>query len=226
MLVPVAPELWTAEHLLALPGGVRLPGRMTVARLPGSRLLVYSPIPLTDALGTTIDVIGKVTWLVAPSVQHHRFVAPWLARYPAAALHGAEGLARKRPDLPWRALDPAALPFAEAVAAQLVAGAPRLNEVVLVHRPSRSLLVADLLFNVTRPANRATHALLWLTGTHEGLAMSRAWRLYTRDRRALGASLERVLSWDFTRILPCHGAVLAAADAPAVARVALASALR
>src|SRR3954469_2596024 len=82
MLVPVAPELWTAEHLLALPGGVRLPGRMTVARLPGSRLLVYSPIPLTDALGATIDVIGKVTWLVAPSVQHHRFVGHWLARYP------------------------------------------------------------------------------------------------------------------------------------------------
>jgi hypothetical protein len=225
MLVPVGPELWTAEHLLALPGGVRLPGRMTVARLPGGRLLVYSPIPLTDALGTTIDVLGAVTWVVAPSRGHHKFVAPWLARYPAAALHGAEGLARKRPELPWRTLDPA-VPFGEALDAQLLAGAPRLNEVVLFHRPSRSLLVADLLFNVTKPANRATHALLWLTGTRGRLAMSRAWRLFTRDRPALKASLERVLAWDFVRILPGHGAVFAGSDAREAVRAALAWALR
>ena len=226
MLVPVGPELWTAEHLLGLPGGVHLPGRMTVARLPGGRLLLYSPVPLTDALGATVDVLGAVTWLVAPSRQHHRFVAPWLARYPGAALHGVEGLARKRPELPWRALDPAAPPFGEALEAQLVAGAPGMNEVVLFHRPSRSLLVADLLFNVTRPANRATHALLWLTGTRGQLAMSRVWRLYTRDRPALKASLERVLAWDFARLLPGHGAVFAGSDPRAAARAALAWALR
>jgi hypothetical protein len=225
MLVPVASELWTAEHALALPGGVRLPSRMAVVRVAGGRLLLYSPIPLTDALGTTIDVIGKVTWIVAPSRLHHMFVEPWLARYPGAELHGAEGLARKRPGLPWRTLDPQAAPFGEAIEAQLIAGAPRLNEVVLLHRPSRSLLLADLLFNVTAPATWATHAVLWLMGTRGRLAMSRLWRVQTRDRRMLKASIERVLAWDFVRILPGHGAVFAA-DAREAARSALAWALR
>jgi hypothetical protein len=107
----------------------------------------------------------------------------------------------------------------------LLAGAPGLNETVFLHRPSRSLLVSDLLFNVQEPANFVTGLVLRVMGTHGRLAMSRAWRRYTRDRQALKASLEKMLAWDFTRILPAHGAIHESADAPDRARAALAWAL-
>ena len=88
-----------------------------------------------------------------------------------------------------------------------MAGAPKLNEVVFLHRPTGTLLVSDLLFNVTAAGQLRHPAGADHAGTRGRLAMSRAWRGYTKDRPALKASLEKVLGWTFTRILPGHGAV-------------------
>jgi hypothetical protein len=220
MLTPVGPDLWAADHLLRLPGGVRMPLRMTVARLEGGGLWVHSPIPLDDPLAAALAGLGPVRVVVAPNSQHHLFVAPFLRRFPGARLLGARPLLTKRADLPLAAaiLDEPAAPGLEQTA---IDGAPRMSEVVFFHRPSRSLVVSDLLFNVTHPATWATGLLLRITGTRGRLAMSRVWRFVTQDRAALAASVERVLAWDFTCIVPGHGDVLAAADARAQARVAL-----
>ena len=227
MLAVVAPEVWEVQHLMGLPGGVRMPVRMTVLRLPAGRLLLHSPVPLTDEVGGAIGALGTVTWVVAPSRLHHLFVAPCLARWPEAMLYGASALATKRPDLPWRGeLASDEHPFGDEVRVTPVDGAPAMAEVAFLHQPSGSLLVSDLLFNVTAPANRRTGALLYLMGTHGRLAMSRAFRFLTRDRRALKASVERILAWPFHRILPGHGAVFDEPAARERARTALAWAMR
>jgi len=223
MLVEVGPEIWTAEDTLGLPGGVKLPIRMTVCRLPRGGLFVHSPLPLREPLLMAVARIDAVEYLVAPSCLHHRFVGPWLTRFPGAKLYGAEGLARKRKDLQFAGvLGRGEAPWGAVIDQALIAGAPRLNETVFLHRPSRSLLVTDLLFNVSEPANFMTGLVLRMMGTRGRLAMSRAWRRYTRDRKALKASLEQVLSWDFGRILPGHGAVFESDEAPVKARAALA----
>ena len=96
---------------------------------------------------------------------------------------------------------------------------------MFLHRPSRTLLVSDLLFNIETPANFITKVVLDMMGTRGRLAMSRAWRRYTKDRQALRESLQQVLAWDFGRILPGHGAVFENARAPELAREALSWAL-
>jgi hypothetical protein len=94
--------------------------------------------------------------------------------------------------------------------------------VVFLHRASRSLLVADLLFNVTAPDNWATGLVLRLMGTYKRLGPSRLLRWWlTKDRRALKADVERMLAWDFVRVLPCHGDVLESADARQRVRASL-----
>ena len=108
---------------------------------------------------------------------------------------------------------------------QLVAGAPKLNEVAFFHRSTGTLLVSDLLFNVTHPANFMTGLVLSMAGTKGRLAMSRAWRGYTKDKRALKASLEKILAWPFTRILPAHGEVFEDPAAVEKARAAMVWAL-
>jgi hypothetical protein len=228
MLHAVAPELWTAEHRLSFPGGVRLPVRMTVVGLPGGALLVHNPIPLDGGLGDQLDRLGSVRYVVAPNRLHHRFAGPCLQRYPGAGLHGAPGLPAKRPTLRFAGVlgEGPAPPWAEVLEQALLEGAPGLSEVLFFHRPSRSLLVTDLLFNVRTPETWATSLVLRLMGTRGRLAMSRAWRRYRRDRAAFRASVERVLAWDFDRILPGHGEVFEAEDARATAREALAWALR
>ena len=114
------------------------------------------------------------------------------------------------------------VPWAGVLDQISLAGAPKLNEVVFLHRASRSLLVTDLLFNVTTPDNWLTGLVLRLMGTYKRLGPSRLlrWRL-TKDRRALKADVERMLAWDFVRLLPGHGEVFASPDARAQVRASL-----
>jgi len=196
---------------------------MTVVGLGDGKLLVHSPVPLDDPTAAKLAALGEVRQVVAPSCLHHRFVAPLLQWFPGAQLFGARGLPARRPELAFAALldDPGPRPWAKVLDQVTIEGAPRLNEVVFLHLPSRSLIVSDLLFNVRNPETWTTALVLRLAGTHRRLAMSRAWRLYTRDRVALRASVERVLAWDFARILPGHGDVFDDPDTRRHARTAL-----
>lgn len=206
-LALIAPEVWSAAHEVRLPGGVRLPARMTVIRLPSRELLVHSPIPADGALAAEIAALGPVAHVVAPCLLHHLFVAGWRERHPAARFHAAPGLADKRPDLRFDETlsEQAPLAWRGVVDQLVVRGQPRLNEVVFLHRPTRTLLVSDLVFNVARPRPLATELVLRLMGTHRGLAMSRLWRRFTRDRAAARASIETIVGWDFDRLVMGHG---------------------
>jgi Domain of unknown function (DUF4336) len=206
-LQPVGPDLWTAAHTLRFPGGVRLPVRMAVARVAGGALLVWSPIPLDDALAEELAALGRVGHVVAPNLLHHLHAAACLRRYPSAKLYGAPGLGRKRPDLPIaEQLSDEAPPAWRGTIDQIVLqGAPRINEVALFHRPSSTLLVPDLLFNVRTPDGLGAAFVLRVMGTYGRLAQSRLWHIYTRDRRALRESVERLLAWPIRRVLPGHG---------------------
>jgi hypothetical protein len=192
---------------------------MTVVRLPDGGLLLHSPIPFDDALDAALAPLGPVKHLVAPNKVHHLFVRSWLDRHPAATLHGAAGLPEKRRDLPFSGtLDDQALPaWQGSIDQTVIRGAPWLNEVVFFHRPSRTLILTDLLFNVRSPANLPTALVLRMMGTHKRLARSRVWLLISRDRAALRASVERILAWDFDRVSVAHGDPLGPGARPAVA---------
>src|SRR4029453_8609128 len=151
-----------------------------------------SPLPLTDDLLKAVARIDAVEYLIAPSNLHHKYAGQWVQRFAGAKLFGAPALPRKRKDLPFAGTLAASgsdgaspAPWSAVLDQQLIAGAPKLNEVAFFHRSTGTLLVSDLLFNVTRPANFMTGVVLSLAGTKSRLAMSRAWRGYTKDKRAL-----------------------------------------
>lgn len=208
LLQAVTDDVWVAEQVLRKPGRVRIPINMTVIRLRDGALLLHAPTEIDDALGAALDALGPVRHVVAPNSLHHLFVAPCLRRYPQAALYLAPGLPGKRPDL--RAagvLGAAAPPWDGELDTLTIEGAPKLREVVFFHRASRTLLVTDLLFNMTDPATASTGLLLRLMGTYRRLAVSRIWRMYTKDRQAQRPTLEALLAWPFERIIPAHGTV-------------------
>jgi hypothetical protein len=218
-LVSEAPEVWSAMHTMRLPGGVRLPARMTVVRLPGGELVVHSPVPADDDLVAEVAKLGPVAHVIAPSLLHHLFVGAWTGRNPGARLWVTPGLADKRSDLPAHETlgDEAPAAWRGVIDQMIIRGQPRMNEVAFLHRPSRTLIVSDLVFNVGRPRTLATELVLRLMGTHRGLALSRLWRRYTRDRGAARASIERLLAWDFDRVLMGHGDAFGPGARPAMA---------
>jgi hypothetical protein len=203
-----ADDLWSAESQLSMTG-FTLPVRMTIIRLPSGGLLLHSPIAIDDAMAAELAALGPVTHIVAPSMLHHLFVLPAHARYPDALLWCAPGLAQKRADVPWHAtLNPDALPAAwgGVLDAIHVQGAPKVHELVFLHKPSATLLVTDLIFHILRPHDLASALTLTLTGTRGKLAQSALWRFaFIKDRPAAGRSMRAILAMPFTRLLPCHG---------------------
>lgn len=189
-----------------LPGGARMPLGSTVLQLGDGSLLIYAPVAFSAADAAAIDAAGPVAHIVAPNLFHHVFVGDALNRWPDATFHAPAALASKRPDLPpARPLAGNDPKLGGAVDAVQLDGAPTLDETVLFHRPSRTLLCGDLMFNLGAPANLSSRIVFSLMGVNGRLAQSRAWRFFRKDRTALRAALDRVLAWPITQVAPCHG---------------------
>jgi hypothetical protein len=131
-------------------------------------------------------------------------------------------VAPKQPDLAFTPLNAGPPPGGEAIEALAIGGMPGVEEWAFFHRPTGTLLVTDLLFHLTDVSGWLNHLLFTVMGTRGRLAVSRLFRSYLRDPVAMAESVERLLDWPFTRIIPCHGTVLTV-DAHARAVAALAS---
>jgi hypothetical protein len=208
-LKQLADNLWVAERpqtFYGLPVGTR----MTVIRLAGGRLLLHSPVALEPELRAELDAIGRVCFAVAPNRVHHLYAGGVAQAYPGARLWVAPGLQRKRPDLVFEAVlddDPPEEWRAE-VDQVFFRGRPYENEVTFFHRPSRTLILCDLAFNVGPNDAWSTRFLMKLIRSYGHLGPSKLDPWLIRDRRAARASLEHILAWDFDRIIVAHGDVL------------------
>ena len=57
---------------------------------------------------------------------------------------------------------------------------------MLVHKPTETLIVGDLVFNIREPKGWQSTLVLTLAGAKGRLAQSRLWRTVIKDRRAAG----------------------------------------
>ncbi|HJL15853.1 MAG TPA: DUF4336 domain-containing protein [Sandaracinaceae bacterium LLY-WYZ-13_1] len=196
--------------------------RMTVMRADDG-LVLHSPVAPDEALADAIDALGPVRWLVAPCAFHHLFVEAAAKRWPDAEILAAPGVADKHAELAIGGTLPEAAPAAwdGALEALRIGGMPKLEEVVFLHRPSRTLVLTDFLFNVRDGRGWWTRAMLKMAGAWGGPVQSRYFRSLVKDREALRESRDRLLDWDFDRVTVCHGDVI---DEAAKDRVAEATA--
>jgi hypothetical protein len=207
MLRHVTDDLWESHHPHKLMGVFPLGHRMTVVRQPDGGLVLHSPIPLDDALAAELEELGPVRHVLAPSTMHNLFLDAWLERYPGAQFLAVPGFAAKNPGLRVGVEldDTTRLP---GLRCAQIAGMPKVNECVVLHEASRSLIVADLVFHFPSTSSLALRALLRLVGAYGRVAASRLYRSCIKDRAAARASLDRVLAWDFDRLIVGHGDIV------------------
>lgn len=205
-----ATEIWTVDSPLKI-GGAELGTRMTVVRLGEGGLVLIAPCPIDEALAGELAAIGAVRALVAPNAFHHFYFVAASKRYPEAVCFAAEGVAAKLSEAPrgLHVLGAEPVPLWKADLEQCrIEGAPLSNEVVFFHRSSKTLVLTDLCFNFDPAPAGWTGLFLRLAGAHDRLAVSRLMRFVFRDRAKVRASIERIQSWDFERIIVAHGAVV------------------
>ena len=202
-------RLWVAETPLRF-YGVEVGTRMTACRLSDGGLWLHSPVRLTDELRKDLGRLGPVRFVVAPNKLHHRFVGDYSSAYPDARVYASPGLPGKRPDLPFRGVlgDVPEPGWAEDLDQAVFRGERQLEEVVFLHRASRTLILADLVQSGHAESPWLTRLATRLNGTYERPGPPAPVRLGFRDKAAARASLERILSWDFDRIVMAHGRIV------------------
>ena len=217
-LVAFADGVWLSTAPVTFLG-LRLTTTMVILRLANGSLLLYSPVPLTPERREAVESLGPVMHLYAPNLLHHLWISEWATALPSARVHAPTGLTKKHRDLRvdrihGRSSEPA---FSGAVDEIPIEGF-RLRETVLLYRPARTLVVADLVHNVGRPSHRWTAAYARAMGFYDRVALSRAlrWTAFN-DRKAARRSIDGVLGHAFDRVVVGHGEPLAASGQEAVA---------
>jgi hypothetical protein len=207
---PIAPDLWVVETPLRF-RGIEVGRRMTVVRLASGALLIHSPAPLSPELGEALAQLGDVRFVVPASSMHgHLFMEQYRAAYPDVELFSAPGLDRKRKDLAFDGtLGDAADPrWSEDLDQAFVRGHRFVTEIVFLHRPSRTLIVGDLCFTIGESAPVAMRALARAARRYRRISPTPMFRFGLRDKPAARRSLDRILGWDFDRIVVGHGELL------------------
>ncbi|MDX2201996.1 MAG: hypothetical protein NW223_04555 [Hyphomicrobiaceae bacterium] len=213
MLERVDDGLWClASHFVTW--GCRGSLRMSVLQT-SEGLLLYSPVALGPSERDTLAAIGPVATIVAPNLFHHFHLRAAAAAYPAARVLVPAGLEAKIGPIPGAVAITVQTRFgpAEVIDSFTVSG-HWLRETLLFHRPTRTLVTADMLYNYQAehyPAERLFFRAVGCCGTPN---VPFYHRLAITDRASVGAMIETVRAWAPKRIVMAHGRIVESADAP------------
>lgn len=195
----------TAVDLIAIP----YPTRMTIVRLEAGGLWIASPVQLRFEVLKGLTELGPVTHLLAPTPRHQWRLDSWHALFPEAALwstrRGPATLGGHR--LPTTTLSDQAPAAWRGQLDQARFPGYGFEEITFCHRASGTLLVEDL-FQAHLPNPRPlVNALVRVGGIGAAGGVPRDMRALAR-KPAARAWAERVLSWDFDRLVMAHGQLI------------------
>jgi hypothetical protein len=198
--------------ILTVTGDIRmpmmsLPRRMTVVRLNGSRLIVFSAIALNEDEMTKLEAYGRPVFLIVPSDKHRLDAKPWKNRYPAMQVIAPEGARAKVEDVV--PVDTVAPQFDDPNVQFVTVPGTRGHEAALVVRTANgtTLVLNDLIGNI-RSESGSRSWLLQLAGfAGKEAQIPRVVKMVMiKDANALRAQL---MQWaeigSLKRILVSHG---------------------
>jgi hypothetical protein len=207
LLQKIDENIWYCNHLLKkFPMVFNI--RMVVVRLASGGLWLHSPVPIGDKLFKQINCFGKVEHIVAPNCFHHLFAYEAKGLYQDSVLWAAPGLSEKKKEIKFDAVLNEQQPvWGDCLEFEHVGGMKKMNEVVFLHKPSKTLICSDFVFNITEESNFLMKMLWRLAGTYKKFGQSRTWRFLVSNSFDEVYSVNKILKWDFLRIVMAHGEI-------------------
>jgi hypothetical protein len=216
MLREIDRDLWVAEQPLRYLG-LSVGTRMTVIRLSSGELVVISPIRIDVAIIEQLNELGTVAHIVAPNLYHYLFAADFKKLYPQALFWAAPGLDTKKPELAidrtidvnssslWEGVEHI---FFDGFSTLTLGGFDPIDEFVFFHIASRTLILTDTALHIDRSFPIFTQLATSILGGYKSLSPTLLERIATTDKQKVTKSVDRVLSWDFDRVIMAHGTII------------------
>ncbi|KAJ9196092.1 hypothetical protein DTO164E3_6240 [Paecilomyces variotii] len=231
----VTPDIVTLSVPFARFGIIKFGGRGTLVKLSSGSLAVFSPVALTPQVHDAITSLGgPVKYIAAPDMEHHLYVTRWKDAFPDAQVLAPEGLKEKRQSNPefkntefthiFTSENKQKLQISEEFDSEFeteYVDGHVSRELVFLHKRSRTLIEADLLFNlpateqysksgVSPTSGILTRIIAPLMSTAPPATWQKRfiWHLTVANRQRYRESIRRIDQWDFDRLIPCHGDVV------------------
>lgn len=214
VLKPVADGVWIVDSSPLHVMGQPLPLRMTVIRLGSGATWLHSPTRYDSRLKQEIEAHGPIRHLVAPNSAHWVFLDEWQRACPDATLWAAPRL-RDRASVRRSGLridrdlaDFAPEEWADEIEQVIVRGGASFREVDFFHKPSRTLVLTDLVVNLEadklpplmRPVARMIGTL-----APDGRAPVYLRTVIRLRRREAAAAARRLVGFNPERVVFAHG---------------------
>jgi len=188
--------------------GTQIGRRVTLMTLASGEVVIHSTAPFSSEDVRIISNLGRPNALVEATFFHDSFArhgnkmfpdVPYFAPPGFEAVAGIAARSLSEPPASWRG---------ELEVLELE-GMPKVREHVFFHPASRTLVVADLVFNIGPTATPWTRFFFrYINGVAKPPGMSRVFRSFIRDREALARSLRTMMKWDFDRVIVAHGEII------------------
>ncbi len=178
---------------------------------------------------------NRVGYIAALDFEHHIFVSEWAKAFPSAKVLGVEGLPEKREkdkmtagikfDCVWTQKNKTDMKVDEEFDTEFdyeYVHSHANKELVLCHKADRTLIEADMMFNLpakeqfSKSGEDASSGLLMklfigLQNTNGPATWQKRFLWYAAssgDRKGFNQSAQKIAGWDFDKIIPCHGDVI------------------
>jgi hypothetical protein len=184
--------------------GIDFKRNVTLLRLRDGRVVIHSTAPFSEGDLDVIKGFGEPVWLVDATLMHDTFAKKGRAALPDP-VYLAPNRFTKVTEISTEALFPPPPGWAGEIDVLRIEGI-RTNEHVLFHRPSGTLVVADLFFSFPKtiggwPRFFARH-IMRLPRLFGVSVFFR--RLMIRDKQAFADSMNVLLAWNFDRLIVAH----------------------
>ena len=216
-------NIWTMDgDAVRMYGILPFTTRMTVVRLESGGLWVHSPVRPTPERRRAVDPLGPVQHLVAPNKIHSLGIEPWKASYPSAKVWASPTFSKRHPGIAVDALltNDVDTPWHDEIDHCVIEGHAVLDEVAFLHRPSKTLIVTDVI----QKHEAAGESWIWrgvkhmagILGEDGGVPLDI--KLSVRDKTAMRRSIDTILGWDFDNLIIAHGHCIEGGGRTAVSR--------
>ncbi len=214
-------NLLTVTGTMTMPPMGEVSRRMTIVRLTGGRLIIYSAICLDEIEMKALESYGTPAYLIVPSDIHRMDAKPWKDRYPSLKVIAPAGAREKIQEVV--PVDATAVDFADPTVRFMTMPGTDDKEAVLVVETASgtSVILNDLIFDLAnRPGVSGwLFKTLGMTGDEPHIVFPVKLK-EVKDKHAVSAQLE---DWarlpNLQRVIISHGDIITEAPSAVLKRI-------